>query len=230
MTEAPILAVRNLASRLGGGLKLVDVSLEVRRGEMVAIFGANGAGKSTLLGLIAGLFAPSSGSILLQGRDITGMPAHRIVRQGIALAPQNYPIFESLTVEENLSIGATVADELIFSIFLHLAARRTARAGQLSGGERQMLSMAQAMLTRPKVFLLDEPSSGLAPKIVHQVFETTKRLVSAGATVLMVEQNARAALTMSDRVYVMERGRIVLEGPSDKISADHHVRRAYLGL
>ena len=112
MTEAPILAVRNLASRLGGGLKLFDVSLEVRRGEMVAILGANGAGKSTLLGLIAGLFAPSSGSILLQGRDITGMPAHRIVRQGIALAPQNHPIFESLTVEENLSIGATVADEI----------------------------------------------------------------------------------------------------------------------
>jgi branched-chain amino acid transport system ATP-binding protein len=230
MSAAVALSVRNLTSRVGQGIKLFDVSLEVREKELVAILGANGAGKSTLLNVIAGRFKPTSGSVRLGERDITGMRAHEVVKNGLVLAPQNHPIFESLTVDENLGIGSIRLDPGIFDAFPNLKQKRHLRAGLLSGGERQMLSMAQALLTKPKVYLLDEPSSGLAPKIVHLVFEATKQLVKAGSTVLMVEQNARAALVMSDRVYVMERGRIVLEGASSELSENDHIRRAYLGL
>lgn len=230
MSAAVALSVRNLTSRVGQGIKLFDVSLEVREREMVAILGANGAGKSTLLNVIAGRFMPTSGSVKLGDRDITRMRAHEVVKNGLVLAPQNHPIFESLTVDENLAIGSIRSDPGIFDAFPNLRQKRHLRAGLLSGGERQMLSMAQALLTKPKVYLLDEPSSGLAPKIVHLVFEATKQLVRTGSTVLMVEQNARAALAMSDRVYVMERGRIVLQGPSSEVSENDHIRRAYLGL
>lgn len=226
----PLLSVRGVSSHHKGGLKLANISLEVRAGELVTILGANGAGKSTLLGVIAGLFAPSAGVILLDGRKITGLPVHRVVRSGVALAPQDHPIFEGLSVEENLSIGRQGVGEDIFVLFPNLALKLKERASRLSGGERQMLSMAQAFLTRPRLYLLDEPSSGLAPRIVHQVFETVKQLVRTGMTVLMVEQNARAALSMADRAYVMEQGHIVLEGSARDISANDHVRRAYLGL
>ena len=230
MSAEPVLSVRDVSSRYGGGVKLSGITLDVRAGELVSILGANGAGKSTLLGVIAGLFRPASGTIMLGQRDITGMPAHRVVKAGIALVPQNHPIFESMTVAENLAIGTVEAGEEVFSIFPNLAAKRKQRAGMLSGGERQMLSMAQAFLTKPKVYLLDEPSSGLAPRIVRQVFDTVRGLVDAGLTVLMVEQNARAALELADRAYVMEQGRVALEGNSREISANDHVRRAYLGL
>lgn len=230
MNKEPALSVKDVSSRYGGGLKLSGITLKVRAGELVAILGANGAGKSTLLGVIAGLFRPSSGTIMLGRRDITGMPAHRVVKEGIALVPQNHPIFESMTVAENLAIGSAPAGDETFSLFPNLAAKRKQRAGTLSGGERQMLSMAQAFLTRPKVYLLDEPSSGLAPRIVREVFDAVRRLVGAGLTVLMVEQNARVALELADRAYVMEQGRIALEGNSRDISSNDHVRRAYLGL
>lgn len=230
MRADPVLSVRNVSSRYRGGLKLSGITLDVRAGELVSILGANGAGKSTLLGVIAGLFRPASGTIMLGSHDITGMPAHRVVKAGIALVPQNHPIFESMTVAENLAIGTVEAGEETFSIFPNLAVKRNQRAGMLSGGERQMLSMAQAFLTKPKIYLLDEPSSGLAPRIVRQIFDVVRQLVGAGLTVLMVEQNARAALELADRAYVMEQGRIALEGDARDISANDHVRRAYLGL
>jgi branched-chain amino acid transport system ATP-binding protein len=230
MTAQPMLRVKSVSSRFGGGLKLNDVSLTVARGQLVSILGANGAGKSTLLGVISGQFAPSMGRVVIDGQDITGQPAHRVVRAGIALAPQNHPIFDSLSVGENLALGVTQADAAIFEMFPNLQAKRGQRAGRLSGGERQMLSMAQALLTKPKLCMFDEPSSGLAPLIVHQVFNAIRRLADSGTTVLMVEQNARAALELADHAYVMEQGRIVLEGPARQISANDHVRRAYLGL
>jgi branched-chain amino acid transport system ATP-binding protein len=230
MTAQAMLSVQSVSSRFGGGLKLNDVSLTVARGQLVSILGANGAGKSTLLGVISGQYAPSTGRVVIDGQDITGQPAHRVVRAGIALAPQNHPIFDSLSVDENLALGVTPADAAIFEMFPNLQAKRGQRAGRLSGGERQMLSMAQALLTKPKLCMFDEPSSGLAPLIVHQVFNAIRRLADSGTTVLMVEQNARAALELADHAYVMEQGRIVLEGPARQISANDHVRRAYLGL
>ncbi|MDQ0391303.1 ABC transporter ATP-binding protein [Labrys monachus] len=225
-----ILSVQNVSSRFGGGLKLSGVSLEVRQGEFVSILGANGAGKTTLLGIISGLFAPVSGKVLLEGRDITALPPHRAVRAGVALAPQNHPIFETMTVDENLAVGGGLPGAEIFELFPNLAAKRGQSAGRLSGGERQMLSMAQALLTKPRICLFDEPSSGLAPKIVQQVFATIRHLVDNGLTVLMVEQNAKTALQISDRAYVMEQGRIVLEGASRDIAMNGHVQRAYLGF
>jgi branched-chain amino acid transport system ATP-binding protein len=230
MTAQAMLSVQSVSSRFGGGLKLNDVSLTVARGQLVSILGANGAGKSTLLGVISGQYAPSTGRVVIDGQDITGQPAYRVVRAGIALAPQNHPIFDSLSVDENLALGVTPADAAIFEMFPNLQAKRGQRAGRLSGGERQMLSMAQALLTKPKLCMFDEPSSGLAPLIVHQVFTAIRRLADSGTTVLMVEQNARAALELADHAYVMEQGRIVLEGPARQISANDHVRRAYLGL
>ncbi len=230
MSDHPILRIEHVSSRFAGGSKLADISLSVQRGELVSILGANGAGKSTLLGVIAGLYRPSSGRILLEDRDITGLPAHQVVRAGVALAPQNHPVFENMSVTDNLALSDGGREEQILPLFPNLAAKRQQRAGRLSGGERQMLSMAQAMLTTPKICLFDEPSSGLAPKIVHEVFQTIRTLVDHGTTVLMVEQNARAALELADRAYVLEQGRIVLSGSSREISANDHVRRAYLGL
>lgn len=225
-----LLSIQNVSSRFGGGLKLADVSLEVRQGEFVALLGANGAGKSSLLGVVAGLFKPSGGRVVLAGENITGRSAHQVVRAGIALAPQNHPIFENMTVDDNLAVGGSIPGQEIFDLFPNLAAKRRQSAGRLSGGERQMLSMAQALMTKPKICLLDEPSSGLAPKIVQQVFSAIRRLVDGGLTVLMVEQNAKTALDISDRAYVMEQGRVVLEGPSREVGCNDHVRRAYLGL
>lgn len=230
MSDAPLLAVKNVSTRIGGGLKLDDVSLEVRRGELVCILGANGAGKTSLLGAIAGLWRPTSGSILLEGKPISGLSPHRVVQAGIALAPQNHPIFDSLTVDENLGLGRKQPDATLFRLFPNLASKRRQRAGRLSGGERQMLSMAQVLMTEPKLCLLDEPSSGLAPLIFHQVFAAVRELADSGLTVLMVEQNASAALRLADRAYVMEHGRLTLEGPAKEIADNGHVRRAYLGL
>jgi branched-chain amino acid transport system ATP-binding protein len=230
MSAHPMLSVQSVSSNFKGALKLSEVSLTVERGQLVSILGANGAGKSTLLGVIAGEFAPSAGRVLIDGEDVSGWPAHRVLKAGIALAPQNHPIFESMTVEENLALGPARAGDEIYDMFPNLRTKRAQRAGRLSGGERQMLSMAQALLAKPKLCMFDEPSSGLAPLIVHQVFEAIRRLADGGTTVLMVEQNARAALAMADYAYVMEQGRIALRGRAREISADDHVRRAYLGL
>ena len=158
------------------------------------------------------------------------MPSHRVAKGGLALAPQDHPVFESLTVMECLTLQSGDGVDEIFNLFPNLAAKRTQRAGRLSGGERQMLSMAQSLMLKPKVCLLDEPSSGLAPMIVHEVFEAIRKLVAKGLTVLMVEQNATAALRLAHRAYVMEHGRITLEGSASEVAANDHVRKAYLGL
>jgi branched-chain amino acid transport system ATP-binding protein len=230
MIKHPMLSVQAVSSSFNGALKLSELSLTVERGQLVSILGANGAGKSTLLGIISGEFTPSAGRVVVDGEDVTGRPAHRVLQAGIALAPQNHPIFESMTVEDNLSLGRARAGDAMYDMFPNLRLKRAQRAGRLSGGERQMLSMAQVLLTKPKLCMFDEPSSGLAPLIVQQVFAAIRRLVDGGTTVLMVEQNARAALAMADYAYVMEQGRITLHGRASEISADDHVRRAYLGL
>lgn len=225
-----VLSVEDLSTRHGGGLKLANVSLNVQESELVCILGANGAGKSSLLNTIAGIYRPLMGHIRLLGREIGGMPSHRVAKGGLALAPQDHPVFESLTVMECLTLQSGDGVDEIFNLFPNLAAKRTQRAGRLSGGERQMLSMAQSLMLKPKVCLLDEPSSGLAPMIVHEVFEAIRKLVAKGLTVLMVEQNATAALRLAHRAYVMEHGRITLEGSASEVAANDHVRKAYLGL
>jgi branched-chain amino acid transport system ATP-binding protein len=213
-----------------GALKLSDVSLHVAQKELVSILGANGAGKTSLLGVISGLFKPSAGEVQLEGRSITALPAHEIAKAGVGFAPQNHPIFPSLTVDECLALGAGNAKLETFVLFPNLKIKRNQLAGFLSGGERQMLSMAIAMLNSPKICIFDEPSSGLAPRIVSQVFEAIRVIVDNGVTVLMVEQNARTALKIADRAYVMEHGRITMSGKAAELAENDHIRRAYLGL
>lgn len=230
MNDIPVLSLQNVESRQNGALKLSDISLDVFRGELVSILGANGAGKTSLLGVVCGLFKPSGGAITLDGRSITGLPAHKIARAGIGFAPQNHPIFPSLTVDECMALGETDTRLDTWALFPNLKAKRNMRASFLSGGERQMLSMAIAMLNSPKICIFDEPSSGLAPRIVAQVFGAVRTIVDTGVTVLMVEQNARTALKIADRAYVMEHGKITMAGSAAEIAADDHIRRAYLGL
>ena len=230
MSDAPILTLRNVESRFLGALKLVDVCIDVNEGELVSILGANGAGKTSLLGAIAGLYRISRGEICLEGKPINGLPPHRIARMGIGFAPQNHPIFNSLTVAESLDLGRQNTRIDVMALFPNLATKRGQRAAALSGGERQMLSMAIALQNDPKICIFDEPSSGLAPKIVAQVFESIQAMVDAGITVLMVEQNARAALRYAARAYVMEHGRIVADGIASELANDDQIRRAYLGM
>jgi branched-chain amino acid transport system ATP-binding protein len=230
MNDVPVLSVINLQSRHDGALKLSDVSLHVAQKELVSILGANGAGKTSLLGVISGLFKPSAGEVQLEGRSITALPAHEIAKAGVGFAPQNHPIFPSLTVDECLALGAGNAKLETFVLFPNLKIKRNQLAGFLSGGERQMLSMAIAMLNSPKICIFDEPSSGLAPRIVSQVFEAIRAIVDNGVTVLMVEQNARTALKIADRAYVMEHGRITMSGKAAELAENDHIRRAYLGL
>lgn len=230
MSETPILSLSEVESRILGALKLSGISIEVNKGELVSILGANGAGKTSLLGVIVGQFRASGGDIFLDGKPITGMPPHRIARMGIGFAPQNHPIFSSLSVAESLDLGSPNTQVDTLALFPNLAAKRDQRAASLSGGERQMLSMAIAMQNDPKICIFDEPSSGLAPKIVSQVFEAIKAMVSAGITVLMVEQNARAALRYADRAYVLEHGKISASGPAAELANDDQIRRAYLGM
>lgn len=230
MSESPLLSVTRLESRHRGALKLHDISLDVHQGELISILGANGAGKTSLLGTIAGQFRPTSGTVRLDGNDITGLPSHRIARLGIGFAPQNHPIFQSLTVAESLELGKANPNVDVFELFPNLKAKRAQKAGSLSGGERQMLSMAIAVLNSPKICIFDEPSSGLAPKIVSQVFASIKAMVDAGITALMVEQNARSALKIADRAYVLENGRITTSGTAESLSQNEEIRRAYLGM
>lgn len=211
-------------------MKLSDISVDVFRGELVSILGANGAGKTSLLGVLAGQFPSSKGEIYLDGTAIHGLAPHRIARMGIGFAPQNHPIFASLTVTETLALRAANSRLDVPTLFPNLAAKSTMRAASLSGGERQMLSMAIALQGDPKVCILDEPSSGLAPRIVAQVFAAVRAMTEAGITVLMVEQNARAALKIADRAYVMEHGRIIAGGAASDLANDDQIRRAYLGM
>jgi branched-chain amino acid transport system ATP-binding protein len=217
---------------------LRNVSITVNRGEVVTLIGANGAGKSTTLRAITGLLTPKSGRVVFEGDDITAVAAHRRVSRGISMAPEGRGIFANLTVLENLEMGAylkrdrreTSRDmEYGFTLFPRLKERVRQRAGTLSGGEQQMLAIARALMSRPKLLLLDEPSLGLAPLVCHTIFSTIDEIKAAGTTLLVVEQNASAALKHSDRGYVLETGAVILEGSAGAVANDPRVREAYLG-
>jgi ABC-type branched-subunit amino acid transport system ATPase component len=235
--RAPHLQVFDLVAGYVPGLPVVHgVSLEVARGEIVTLIGPNGAGKSTLLKAIAGLVASESGRVQLDGRNVTGRPAHAAVASGIGFVPQTGNVFTTLTVHENLRVGAHVVRgalterlERAYAQFAPLAARRALRARALSGGERQMLAIARALMTDPTLLMLDEPTAGLAPRVVEDVFRQLRRLAEAGIAVLMVEQNAKAALRVSDRGYVLAEGRNRLGGPAAELLTDPKVAEAFLG-
>ena len=216
---------------------LHDVSLSVRKGEIVTLIGANGAGKSTLLMTLCGDPRAASGSILYEGQELIGQSTPEIIRKGIAVAPEGRRVFARLTVEENLAMGAFFSDKSereqqlahVLELFPRLKERFAQRAGTMSGGEQQMLAIGRAMMCRPRLLLLDEPSLGLAPLIIARIFETIEQLREEGVTVFLVEQNANQALKLADRGYVLENGRIVMEGSGQELLADARVREAYLG-
>jgi branched-chain amino acid transport system ATP-binding protein len=234
-----MLEITNICSGYEGIQVLWDVSLKVEQGEFVALVGANGAGKSTLLKTVAGLLRQKSGAVHFLEKPITGLPAHSIVGRGIALVPEGRRVFPVMTVKENLEMGAysvsspqAVQDNLewVYGLFPKLRERQKQLAGTFSGGEQQMLVIGRALMSRPKFLMLDEPSLGLQPNIVAGVFESLKLLHDQGVTILLVEQNVRKSLEIAQRGYVLEHGRVVMEGASAKLLADEGVRRAYLGI
>jgi branched-chain amino acid transport system ATP-binding protein len=238
MTDAPLLEVRDLHVAYGHVHAVRGISLAVRRGRTVTLIGPNGAGKSSTLNAIAGLVRPAQGSVLFEGENVAGTPAHRAARRGIVLVPEGRAILQRMSVEENLRLAADlhrhagpvdrrIAEQL--RRFPVLEQRQRLPAGQLSGGEQQMLALARALLERPRILLLDEPSMGLAPLAVKQIFALLEEIRREGTTLLLVEQNARMALAFSDDAYVLERGRIVLHGPARQLAADARVQAAYLG-
>ena len=231
-----LLAVENLAAAYGGIQAVKGIDLNIDAGELVCLIGANGAGKSTTLKSICGLIALAGGDVRFEGRSLRRMPVHAIARAGISLVPEGRGIFGRMTVLENLQLGAylrrdDVAADLtrVYALFPRLAERRTQTAGTLSGGEQQMLAIGRALMNRPKLLLLDEPSMGLAPIIVRQIFDIVRRIAHEGTTILLVEQNAALALGVSHRAYVLETGRVVLEGQAAALRRDARVRQAYLG-
>jgi branched-chain amino acid transport system ATP-binding protein len=236
--EAPMLELRGLQVAYGGIRAVRGVDLVVRAGELVCLIGANGAGKSSTLRAICGLVPVAGGQVLYQGVPIHGRRSYELVRQGLVMVPEGRGIFGQLTIEENLTMGAYVrrdaagirADtERVFEQFPRLAERRKQAAGTLSGGEQQMVAMGRAMIARPKMLLLDEPSMGLAPLMVEKVFEVVRAIAAEGVTILLIEQNARLALEHSQRGYVMESGEITLAGEGKSLLDDPKVRAAYLG-
>ena len=233
-----MLKVENLSVSYGVIGAVKGVSFEVGQGEIVALIGANGAGKTTILQTITGLIQPRGGSIRFDGADLLKTPAHKIVSLGMAHVPEGRRIFQELTVLENLRLGAfTRKDkkeieaslEMVYSRFPRLKERRTQIAGTLSGGEQQMLAMGRALMSRPTIILMDEPSMGLSPLLVSEVFDIIREINAAGTTVLVVEQNARKVLSIADRAYVLETGKIVLEGNAKDLLSDDSVKKAYLG-
>ncbi len=233
-----MLEISNLVCRYGKVEAIKGMSLSIEKGQLVALIGANGAGKSTTLRSISGVLASSSGRIVFEGEDITRCSARDILARGIAHCPEGRRVFPDMTVEENLDMGAYLrsdtdameADkERIFAQFPRLAERRRQVAGTMSGGEQQMLAIGRAIMSKPKLVMFDEPSLGLAPNIVEQVFEIIDGIRASGTTVLMVEQNAYSALEMCDYAYLMEAGSIVLSGKGSELIDNDHVRQAYLG-
>ncbi|HEX6512076.1 MAG TPA: ABC transporter ATP-binding protein [Chloroflexota bacterium] len=233
-----LLAIDRLNVAYGDVQVLWDVSLEVRRGEMVALIGANGAGKSTLLATISGLLRVRSGRVVFQGRDITRASADDIVRAGIAHVPQGRRLFAGLTVTQNLMLGAYTrrdADQAkdlqwIYEIFPRLRERQSQLAGTMSGGEQQMCAIGRALMSRPKLLLIDEPSLGLAPVVVDDLIQVLRRVHEQGTTVLMVEQDIQVALEEADRGYVLETGRLTMSAPAAELLANEDVKKAYLGI
>jgi branched-chain amino acid transport system ATP-binding protein len=237
MPEAPLLAVQGLSSAYGRIEVLHGVDLSVRQGEIVTLIGANGAGKTTLMRCLSGVRPMTAGSVAFEGADITRMKPHLRVAAGIVQVPEGRQVFQPLSVEDNLKLGAyrRAGDpardiERIYALFPILRDKRGQPAGGLSGGQQQMLAVGRAMMANPKLLLLDEPSMGLAPVIVAQIFDVILRLKAEGATIFLVEQNASAALAIADRAYVLETGRIVLSGAGRELAADDDVRKAYLGM
>ncbi len=236
-----MLEVRDVVTTYGMIQALKGVSLAAREGEITCILGPNGAGKTTLLYTIAGILSPRSGSITFEGRELAGLPAHHIVGAGIALAPENRLVFPHMTVKENLLAGAygrlgrdraaVQADlERMFSRFPILSERADQAAGTLSGGEQQMLAVGRALMARPRLLMMDEPSLGLAPMIVEQIFEIVSGLNREGITVLLVEQNARLALAIAHRAYLLEQGKVAFQGTAAEVAANEAISRAYLGI
>ena len=231
-----ILEIKDLQVRYGGIEAVKGISLEVPEGEIVTLIGANGAGKSSTLRTISGLVKPAAGKIYFKGEDITGMDANEIVKRGITLVPEGRRIFPDMTVLENLKIGAYLRNddltedlEWVFSLFPRLKERSWQAGGTLSGGEQQMLAVGRALMSRPKVIMMDEPSLGLAPIIVKGIFDIIKEINKQGVTVLLIEQNANMALKTADIGYVMETGRITLQGTGAELLTNEAVKAAYLG-
>ena len=232
-----MLKVEDLHVYYGSIHAIKGVSFEVNEGEIVTLIGANGAGKSTTLNTVAGLMKPRSGSITFEGKEVAGVPASKIVPQGMALCPEGRRVFQQMTVRENLEmggytrpageIGASLDD--VFERFPRLKERHRQVAGTLSGGEQQMLAMGRALMSKPRLLMLDEPSMGLAPLLVEQIFDIIGELNRAGTTILLVEQNAQMALSIANRAYVLETGNIVKEGDAHLLMNDDDVRKAYLG-
>jgi branched-chain amino acid transport system ATP-binding protein len=236
---APMLEVNNVHAYYGHVHALRGISLTVGQGEIVALIGANGAGKSTTLRAVSGLLKLREGEIKIAGKSIAGVPAHDVVYAGVSHSPEGRKIFATLTVNENLNMGAYALGgakakieahrEKVFALFPRLRERRSQLAGTLSGGEQQMLAIGRALMNDPRLLLLDEPSLGLAPLLVKTIFDTVREINKTGVSILLVEQNARAALRLATTGYVLETGNIVLSGPAQELLADARVRKAYLG-
>lgn len=234
-----LLEVRDLTTAYGGLVAISGISLEVNDGEIVVVAGANGAGKSTLLKSISGLEKPKSGSVSFAGDRIDRLAGHLVTARGLAYVPENKRLFPRLSVRDNLRLGSWLhrgeADreaplERVFTLFPRLKERLDQRAGTLSGGEQQMLAISRALMTRPRLLMLDEPSQGIMPKLVDEIFEAVKVIRSTGVTILLVEQRLVESLEIADRAYVLQTGRVVLSGPASQIADDPEVRRAYLGM
>jgi branched-chain amino acid transport system ATP-binding protein len=239
MAETRMLALDNVDAGYGRFQALFGVSLDVRAGEAVGVIGPNGAGKTTLMRVISGLIRPTRGSIAMDGTDVVATAAHRIVSLGIAHVPENRRLFPRLTVEDNLKMGAFIPEarrkfaerlEVVFTLFPRLKERRNQFAGTMSGGEQQMCAIGRALMSDPKLLLLDEPSAGLAPVVVQQVFELVKRIRAGGLTVLIVEQNVQQVLRVVDRAYLLEAGSIRASGTAAEMMESDTIKQAYLGV
>lgn len=232
-----LLSVKNINVYYGAIHAIKGISFEVNQGEIVTLIGANGAGKSTTLQTVSGLLRSKTGSITFMDKNISNLPAHKIVERGLAQVPEGRRVFLQMSVEENLEMGAftkkksSVSEDIekVFEQFPRLKERRRQVAGTLSGGEQQMLAMGRALMSRPKLLMMDEPSMGLAPILVEQIFDIIVKLNESGTTILLVEQNAQMALSVAHRAYVLETGRITLTGTGDELAASEQVKKAYLG-
>lgn len=233
-----MLEIKDLEVYYGVIQAIKGISFEVNKGEVIALIGANGAGKTTILHTITGLLSPKKGSVIYEGTDITKIPAHKIVSLGMAHVPEGRRVFADLSVYENLKMGAyTRKDkneveetlEKVYERFPRLKERKNQMAGTLSGGEQQMLAMGRALMSKPKIILMDEPSMGLSPILVNEIFDIIQEVSKSGTTVLLVEQNAKKALSIADRAYVLETGKIVLDGKAEDLLNDDSIKKAYLG-
>ncbi|MGN0322646.1 MAG: ABC transporter ATP-binding protein [Oliverpabstia sp.] len=233
-----MLEIRDLEVYYGMIQAIKGVSFEVNQGEVIALIGANGAGKTTILHTITGLLSPKKGSVIFEGKDITKIPAHKIVSLGMAHVPEGRRVFADLSVYENLKMGAFTRknknefEEIlrkVYDRFPRLEERKNQMAGTLSGGEQQMLAMGRALMSKPSIILMDEPSMGLSPILVNEIFDIIQEVSKSGTTVLLVEQNAKKALSIADRAYVLETGKIVLDGKAEDLLNDDSIKKAYLG-